>query len=660
MELDNSPFTPDDESVPVDGVPNPVSQLKLLPGLQAGAPKPWSESDRDIVREFYPHGGAPACAPRLSTHRTHRAISLVAKRLGVSRHNTDRLLGSPSLELQPAPQSSTRPHLRKLRPLFGDPQVDKVYRDARAMLAGGGFFRLVTKSKREDGGISTTICNLWRIERTARGALRLYERDLGSGDWRKTLKVSVLPPIPMFPVRMAKGVHWWADVVCVVVCKVLEASGFSALPGAKEIRPELLRFRVNSSPTGRMVTSLLRRYTGILEKSYTGESSIKGIALKAPSMNAGAKALRAALFEYLDKPLVSALASMQNRVYSLSEYLFYHRHRDAILRVATERRNLLPLLPHINPRHWKRDDLFSRDLWVTKPGNPAFIQRRGFLASGINERPFQGFLSAGGFRWLASAPSTVVGSWAQFKDVVVLEDIAKANISDRLPAVFWIALFHASTGFRIIGLGGTTHVQSLYRAFALHCRDLWKSEGYGALKNFLIESYGQLSDTADWLSAEGIAQGHPNRNSTWASLRRRSAQWHDRINAEVAAKRLQLEATTWACRIGEVEVSGVKFLPLTNALSVIHEGHRQHHCVSNYVPHCISGGYRLFAAEAHDGTRSTLGIYRDRSGRWNVDQHRGVCNVQVGPAAAAAGRALAERYNDQVLDEGEATSARGT
>ncbi|MEX3606638.1 MAG: hypothetical protein VB142_11420 [Burkholderia sp.] len=46
-------------------------------------------------------------------------------------------------------------------------------------------------------------------------------------------------------------------------------------------------------------------------------------------------------------------------------YLRYARLRPALVKVATEHRNLLPLLsPGITPEQWGRDDLFSRKLWV--------------------------------------------------------------------------------------------------------------------------------------------------------------------------------------------------------------------------------------------------------------------------------------------------------
>jgi hypothetical protein len=60
--------------------------------LNVDPPRAWSTHDLDVVREFYPAGGAAAVEARLQTHRTFKAISLVAKRLGLTAANGRRSL----------------------------------------------------------------------------------------------------------------------------------------------------------------------------------------------------------------------------------------------------------------------------------------------------------------------------------------------------------------------------------------------------------------------------------------------------------------------------------------------------------------------------------------------------------------------------------------
>ena len=95
-------------------------------------------------------------------------------------------------------------------------------------------------------------------------------------------------------------------------------------------------------------------------------------------MDSGARTLRAIWWDhFVDRDVLSALLGITWRQWTVAEYLKYARYRPALLKVAAEHRNLLPVLMEINPQQWGRDDLFSRKLWVrdgrkstAHPGRP--------------------------------------------------------------------------------------------------------------------------------------------------------------------------------------------------------------------------------------------------------------------------------------------------
>ncbi|MCW5239069.1 hypothetical protein D5047_23795 (plasmid) [Verminephrobacter eiseniae] len=215
--------------------------------------------------------------------------------------------------------------------------------------------------------------------------------------------------------------------------------------------------------------------------------------------------MRAAIFDHvLDAQVLSAILGINYKVVTLCDYLRYAQHREALLRVSQERRNLLPLLPEIENVYWSRKDLFSRKLWVLDGRKRTIVD---YVRFNTAKNPFHSFESRAAFRWLCKAQLTVVRRWVLeeggCKDIVVLENLAQANISVHIPAIAWCHLVDMRP--RIMQLGVGEVAQRLYRAFAVHCANLWKERGFAAVKLWLRSEQADLGDVADWLIAEGGA-----------------------------------------------------------------------------------------------------------------------------------------------------------
>lgn len=72
-------------------------------------------------------------------------------------------------------------------------------------------------------------------------------------------------------------------------------------------------------------------------------------------------------------------------------------------------------------------------------------------------------------------------------------------------------------------------VRQFYRTFLKHCAWIWKEKGFSDVRQWLRNPESDLTLMSDYLHAEGFAQGLPDKNSSWASLLRRSEDWHRRI-----------------------------------------------------------------------------------------------------------------------------------
>lgn len=549
--------------------------------------------------------------------------------------------------------------------LFGRADLAEIYHRARDLIVKHNVFRMAQKTHAADGSISIVISNLWRLDKSPEGVIRCYEFSIQLDRWLGVSSFNGWPDIPMFPTRGTQSLAWWRDVARAAIFKVLDAAGFAALPKhlttpppvPAHLKPRERRRLYDLRPPitdpdmspNKMASILVRHYLG--EARYGGmvdrlRTPPKGGFLSDELGRQGARALRAALYDhFLNPELVSALMAVDYRAtVSLASYLQVAQQADAYLRVARERRNLLPLLTMIAPTYRERRDLFSRDLWVRDGRTRTLVDYQRFSLTKHAE--FESFPTRASFRWICRAQISVVKRWATGVDgrqTQPIENIVAANINARLPAIAWYPLVQPGT--RFLRLGVSEVAQRLMRVFAAHCEALWNERGFAALRGWLREPEARLGDVADWLLAEGIAAGHPERNATWASLARRSRDWHER--AAIANVGLNAESNAvWQSLVPATSIDGITFTPLNTAADLAAEGHSQRHCVGGYVHVCASGSYRAYSVAEPDGRRSTLGLSVDRRGRWSIDQHRGTCNGAISAAAARAGRHLLRLYQE--------------
>ena len=539
----------------------------------------------------------------------------------------------------------------KRRKSFGRDDLDLVYRVAKDSIVRNKVFRLC-QYEEVSAGSHLTICNLWRIVKSADGSIQTYEFDLRRGEWLEVAKSEYWhwPKMPFSPITMTQSLDWWRDVSRAAIWKCLIAAGYQTLPRFQnEItewgrdakgRPTPVAGRREMNPRT-MADLLLSRYLG---RHNRASGTWKDGLLQPHSMQAGARALRAAFFQHIvDAEVMSALGAIDFfRVMTLQGYLPYAVHRNGLLKVATEHRNLLPILEGINPEHWGRADLFSKRVWVKDGRKSTAIDRKPLRVDVSPGRRYRSFEHAAAWKWLNKAPLGAVREWSINRDISVISNLALANVSARIPVIALSHVIRASRTFSHLGV--SEQVQIVYRLFLLHVALLWKDIGYEGVKMWLrLNHHSNLSIMYDYLAREGFAHGLPDRNSTWQSLCRRSDDWHERIAIENASH--EGGGYEWETALAATTIDEIEFTPLTSSKDLAKEGYELRHCVGSYDDYCHAGGYRVYAVLEPNGERSTLGI-RIEKRRVEWDQHMSKFNGSVSHPAAEAGRRLVEMYGE--------------
>ncbi|MGS0567137.1 PcfJ domain-containing protein [Xanthomonas oryzae] len=603
------------------------------------------------------------------------------------------------------------PRRRRRASSFGGREdLGRVYAAAKDLIIKHKL--LVLKQFEEVDGVKRlTICNLWRIERHPDQSTTAFEFDLETGEWARTEVFGEWPAIPIWPVSVTKKSDYWPTVIRTAIWKALIAVGFNDLPEFHNPWPkkvlELHQKRIKAKgywrckytndwyhesdrqrlisdkeatelgltvPKGHKAEMTPRMMAYSLLAAYTTPAKKKKDKgwLRKDSMEKGARALRAALWEhFLDRDVVSAQLALHRDTLSFASCLDWAvNRREHLLRVTSESRNLLPLLVSIDFKHWHRSDLFSRKLWVrgarkTTPVDRGFYNasesRQHLSGHGRSSRyGFHSFEIKAAWRWLSKASMMIVKSWVEYgRDNAVATNLALAtsNIQRKIPVVAVVRLIEASPDNRhardLPRYGVSPVLQQVYRLYLIHAAQLWADEGFKAVRAWAgYPGSNRFSDVGDYLEAEGFAQGLPDKNSTWASLERRSADWHRRIAIQNMEKQLSgIPEHNWAVAVPEIEIDGIACRPLLSSREMAVEGYEMSHCVGGYTPRCIDGRYRVYSLLEPDGTRSTLGLRITRR-QVSVEQHRGNYNGPISPLAEAAGRELAVRYR-QALGPGK-------
>lgn len=552
-------------------------------------------------------------------------------------------------------------HARPRRRTFGGREdLLQVYRRAKDFIVAHRLLRICQVD--EESPRTVTICNLWRITALEDDSVRLEEFDLQTETWCGVSDASSWPDIPLLPVRAARSLEWWKTVVGAAVAKALMAAGYEDLPEypADEEPAEGVDFEsyfemVDATPARKLPR---RRLRYALIDYYTGGAQQSGDGfVSAESGHAGARALRAALFQRVTaKDLRSALMAMYSEA-GFKRYLEVAQHAQGVRRVAAERRNLLPLLPHIHPRQWDRMDLFGRNLWVRGTRRFTTVDRKTFRpAEWAKYQPrLRSFDSRSAFRAMCSMPATVLSAWATEGeyDHGHLAFVASARTAHRPPVV--ALAFLAGQGPMLRRLMGSRPferhagaIERLARIFAAHAEKVWKRDGYRAARAWVKECRrSTFREVADYLVAEGLEAGQPAKNATWESLARLTADWHERVRlaalARAAAEEERRATMRWDSLLPTTAIAGVSFRPLVTAYELAQEGYDMCHCVGDYGDLCLSGRYRVFHVSDDQGLEATLGLWIE-GGTATVDQFMGPYNGDVPAVVRPVGAALAGQY----------------
>jgi hypothetical protein len=562
----------------------------------------------------------------------------------------------PALEPGDGSKKLAKLKRKRRRNAFGRADLADTYRKANDLIIEYKIFRL-SQYAEIDGVRQLTICNIWRIERLPDDSVRTLELCLRTGVWTEaSLKLTHWPIIPFYPIKKTKSLEWWRSIVQEAIWKALYAAGYSDLPDLNESidweEGENGRMKMSRK---KMANLLIARYLG-QHRGWNAEDKSREWTrgyLDPNTMKAGARALRAAFYNHiLDHAVLSAMLAINYRDCSFLRYLDYARQRTGLLKVSTEHRNLLPLLPGVNPEQWQRDDLFSRKLWVKDGRKSTALDRRPvrigkeqdcFELHSVGQAAYRSFDVPAAWRWLSKASSVIVREWEGSRDNIVITNLALANISVKAPVYAYVQIIRA--GRRLNRYGVSPSIQQFFRIFFSHCAKMWKEEGYAKVRVWLRDkAYNDISVLLDYLDGEGFEQGIPNKQSTWAALLRRSDDWHQRVAIERMEKKLQgKEILKWKSLLPEMSIDGIVFTPLTDSRALAIEGYELHHCVGQYDLRCYQGKYRVFSVKEPDETRSTLGF--EISGRKTIwDQHMSKYNGPISREANQAGLQLIARY----------------
>lgn len=100
----------------------------------------------------------------------------------------------------------------------------------------------------------------------------------------------------------------------------------------------------------------------------------------------------------------------------------------------------------------------------------------------------------------------------------------------------------------------------------------------------------------------------------------------------------------WSTGLEELEVDGVRVVPIEDSLSLASEGHELHHCVAAYERDCIEGRCRILGLRDKETDRriGTVRLQlRPKTGTWILAEAKGPRNRSLPPKLMALARGVA-------------------
>lgn len=513
---------------------------------------------------------------------------------------------------------------RVIARFHGREDCARVYLQAKAISRRFNCRRFVlTEGEDRDSGVTITICGIWQIAVLGE-AVRLFERDLETGLWG-ALSLEQAPEclqyILFWPVAR-KSVKWVSNVALAACWRVLSAAGYGTLP---DVSSSSKKMRVLWKETDVACGFERGTMAHVLIKDWCDEDKLA----------AGGKALRRDIYAHLlDKPLFSVALSMRGPTnpVDLRRYLSLIPHRETLLRLGREYRNLLPLLPAIAREHWSNPDLFARRTWLAKPGQSCLSGGHEFWSgTRVLRVPDKRYvMTRKHWRALLDSPASLVKVLSDYPDSIppmlcMLSDLPKDRSPIRIRChlvrffarrLNWIgradyAGFDETVLLKVLRLWYDAAVRH-HRAHGLASLDDWIS-GAGATDHVL-----------DYLRAEGLRLGMPREGQRYETLMALHDDWLRRSHLVKLGK----VDEPFAVRAESTVLGNYTFVPITSSFGLIEEGRSMRHCVGQYIDMALTGEH-LFLHVSAPAPEKDATLWVSLGDEPEIVQLYGPCNRSV-------------------------------
>lgn len=512
-----------------------------------------------------------------------------------------------------------------------------LYRKARDIIWENRLFDVFNLFISEDQKFfQLTIMNLWRICKS-NDEYWLEEYDLSNKNWNRILieDIGEFPCLNVYPI--VNDIGYINGVVQKATNKLVRYLNFKDI---KELSGE------NSLSKSSFI-SIIQKY---LRKTIGKDN----LAIKA-------KLLRSSFYaNFYDSEVVRFLMSVDYQYVGFFQYIRCLVYKEHFLRVAKERKNLLPIFLKINMAYWNREDIFSKKIWCKQGKKSKLCDQKKF--SSMEGKRFRSFDSLSNFRWLLNQKTTVIKAWNEHRLVDI--DVIKMSIeaATKPPCTFAIvALMKNLPRNQNIFSDYKKEMVILFKIFLNESNAIWEKLGYKELRKWITLNNHRMMSFYDYLLDEGLSNNILNKKTTWASVSSKSDEWHERKAKEREAQMLLIkmnqEKLEWDSLINDCEINRISFSAIISYTRLYQESVDMHHCVIDYLENCLHGNYRVFHVEDEQSNRATLGIYLGRSNpksrinNWFIDQVQSECNEMTTKAIYNACEILVANYNKIWISE---------
>lgn len=523
--------------------------------------------------------------------------------------------------------------------MFGSKEKQQLFREVKQTIVDQKILRLYQKEALEDESIQITICNFIRlIKHPEQTTVSFQKYNSKSKTWSEPSSNGMPLDIKLLPInKFNAGEDAWRSIIRQVIRWIMIDHGAMFNWGAD-----------GEFPMEKLHTVICRKYLGAYHvgsrrnrKKGTPRKPdffVDGM-LNVPQWNMASRALIKNIWtELIDKSFIGKFVSMKGFYadVTLKDYIHYSFYADSLARHYQERPNLVPLLKAIPPSEWKRPDLFSKKSWVKGERKTTVVDR-------FKQCELESFNSTTHYNWVFSRSNIVIRDIFRYNYLNAAKFLADIKIQKDLPAILYVSLMRIvdqSTFY----LGSKEQREYFIKSYLRGALEVKKEKGYNGLKAHLRNNY-EAVHVFDWLHGEGINQGFPRKNSTWASLVERSTAWHTHMR-----KLEKGENLTWDSHTPIIDESLYAVQPLTSTYELIDEGQKQSHCVGSYDNHCFKGHFRIFSiTDLKNEKCYTLCLEKNNNTksetkRWTVQQVRGRFNVDPPQKIQSLSNKIAKMY----------------